>query len=273
MTTLLTNYFNNLKNAFIPNADSMPQRRYDLDWLRVLVFALLILYHIGMLYVENWGYLIKSQYLSQSLENIMLLSDPWRMASLWIISGISIRFILVKVSLWKFVSMRSVRLLLPLFFGILVIVPPQLYYQMTFEGNLNMGYWQFYQVFFQGTSEIFKDYQPGIWPHIDVNHLWYLRELWLYSLFLIPLLPILNSRIIQKSTDWLFSQRALIAITIAVLPIFIIQLLDGDDTRNKLGFTFLLYGYLIGWQATFWQRLRENTRPLLILSLVFYIYP
>ena len=28
-----------------------PARRYDLDWLRVIAFGLLIFYHIGMYYV------------------------------------------------------------------------------------------------------------------------------------------------------------------------------------------------------------------------------
>jgi hypothetical protein len=38
---------------FIPNNHQMLQRRYDLDWLRIIVFMLLIFYHIGMVYTEN----------------------------------------------------------------------------------------------------------------------------------------------------------------------------------------------------------------------------
>ena len=34
-----------LSRFFLPNAESMPQRRHDLDWLRVLAFFLLIFYH------------------------------------------------------------------------------------------------------------------------------------------------------------------------------------------------------------------------------------
>ena len=30
-------------------------RRYDLDWLRIIAFGLLILYHVGMFYV-TWGW-------------------------------------------------------------------------------------------------------------------------------------------------------------------------------------------------------------------------
>ena len=34
-------------------------RRYDLDWLRVIVFALLIFYHVGMFFVP-WGWHLKN---------------------------------------------------------------------------------------------------------------------------------------------------------------------------------------------------------------------
>ena len=30
-------------------------RRYDIDALRIIAFAFLILYHVGMLYVADWG--------------------------------------------------------------------------------------------------------------------------------------------------------------------------------------------------------------------------
>ena len=40
------------------------QRRFELDWLRVLAFGLLIFYHIGMLYVERWGFVLYFSYLS-----------------------------------------------------------------------------------------------------------------------------------------------------------------------------------------------------------------
>ena len=76
---------NSLTKYFIPVQQGMPERRYDLDWLRVLVFGLLIFYHIGMLYVANWGFHFKSAYQSETLANFMLIVEPWRMASLWII--------------------------------------------------------------------------------------------------------------------------------------------------------------------------------------------
>ncbi len=260
-----------IKAIFIPDRVHLPDRRYDLDWLRILAFALLIFYHTGMLYVADWSFHVKSQYLSENLQTIMLLVNPWRMLILWMISGIAIRFILAKVSLGRFVVQRSYRLLLPLLFGILVIVPPQLYYEMNQNGDLAIGYWEFYRQFFDLDNPLFKNYSPGIWHHIDVNHLWYLRELWRFSLYLIFLLPVLNSHQFGRAIDWLARLNGYMLVTIITLPVFTIQLII-DDTKEPLGFLFLVYGYILGWHPILWQRLKDNSNRLLIFSLICYVF-
>ncbi|MGL1957320.1 MAG: acyltransferase family protein [Colwellia sp.] len=258
-------------NAFVPSNKDMPTRRHDLDWLRILVFGLLILFHTGMFYVENWGYHAKSLYQSQFIENLMLIVEPWRMPVLWIISGIAIRFIMAKVSLWRFITIRSFKLLLPLLFGILVVVPPQLYVEMSYNGDLNMNYWQFLNEFFSSDTDIFSKYQAGIWPHINVNHLWFIRALWQYSLILLFLIPLLNTQTVNRATTWLFNQHGVLAILLAVLPLFIIQInWDMETVRYPLGFALMVYGYLIGWNIIFWQRISQQVKPLIIASIICY---
>ncbi|MFT6733915.1 MAG: hypothetical protein ACJAS9_002109 [Polaribacter sp.] len=259
-----------LINLFMPSSKDMPSRRLDLDWLRVLAFGLLIFYHTGMLYVADWDFHVKSQYLSQNLQSVMLLVNPWRMAILWMISGIAIRFILAKVSLKHFLVTRSYRLLLPLLFAILVIIPPQLYYEMTQNGDLNLSYWEFYKQFFNLENLIFEKYSAGIWHHIDVNHLWYLRELWRFSLYLVILLPLFNSRVFKGVLDWFSGLNGYLSALIIAVPIFLIELLI-EDTKEPLGFLFLIYGYLLGWNTVLWQKLKENAFLLLALSLILYV--
>ena len=246
-------------------------RRYDLDWLRVLVFGVLIFYHIGMLYVANWGYHYKSQYLSQPLEGLMLLVNQWRMPLLWVISGISIRFVLQKISAFRFVTARSLRLLLPLLFGILVVVPPQLYVEMSGKGELDMSYWQFYQIFFDLDNPIFDKYRPGILPHIDVNHLWYLRELWTFSLIMLCLSPLLNSRFVQAGVDWLANKAGFIGLYfLPLIPVIIVSAAFPED-KDQIGFTFLVYGYLIGWNVNLWEQIKRHRRAFLSIAIASYV--
>lgn len=246
-------------------------RRYDLDWLRVLAFGLLIFYHIGMLYVADWDFHFKSQYLSRPLEGLMLMVNPWRMPLLWLISGISIRFVLQKVSAYRFVTARSLRLLLPLLFGILVVVPPQLFVEMTGKGDLHMSYWQFYQVFFDLDNPIFEKYQPGILPHIDVNHLWYLRELWTFSIFILILSPVLNSRFVQSVMDWLASKAGFFGLFLLPLIPMIVIGASYEDDKYPMGFLFLVYGYLIGWNVQLWEQIKKYRRVFLRFSAVSYV--
>ena len=100
------------------------ERRVDLDWVRIAAFGLLIFYHVGMLYV-SWGFHIKSIHRVTALEPLMLVLNPWRLALLFLVSGVATRFMLRKSTLGSLLRARSVRLLIPLVFGMLVIVPPQ----------------------------------------------------------------------------------------------------------------------------------------------------
>lgn len=256
----------------ISDTRSIPlARRHDLDWLRVLVFGLLIFYHIGMLYVANWGFHYKSQYLSQPLEGLMLAVNQWRMPLLWVISGISIRFVLQKMSAFRFLTARSLRLLLPLLFGILVIVPPQLFVEMSGKGELHMSYWQFYQIFFDLDNPIFDNYKPGVLPHIDVNHLWYLRELWTFSLITLCLSPLLNSRFVQSGVEWFAGKAGFFGLYF--LPMLILTMVEFalPDNREASGFTFLLFGYLIGWNATLWEQIKRYRKVFLSIAVISYV--
>lgn len=269
------------KSAWLPNNKTtmqMPNRVPVLDNLRIVLFGLLILHHIGMFYSLNWGWHAKSIYRSEWLESLLLIVEPWRMPAIWLISGIAIRFILAKLSLIKFVILRSYRLLLPLLFGVLIVVPPQLYVEMTANGDISMSFWQFMHAFYQPNHPLFEDYQAGIWPHIDVNHLWYLRSLWYYSLYLVILLPQLNSRITSNIRDWFSKQPGILFIATLIAAVLAIQLIWQDgETRYPIGFMFLVLGYLIGWHTVFWEKLGQHLKSLglcylLISALVILGY-
>src|SRR5690606_39343678 len=85
-------------------------RRHELDWLRVLAFGLLILYHLGMAYVAEWGWHIKSPYQSEWLQYLMLWSNQWRMSLLFFISGAAVSYQLERDSSWRFFSRSARRL-------------------------------------------------------------------------------------------------------------------------------------------------------------------
>ncbi|MCW2036965.1 fucose 4-O-acetylase-like acetyltransferase [Xanthomonas arboricola] len=77
----------------------------------------------------TWDWHVKSPTTQLMLEPLMLLSSSWRMSLLFLISGVATAFMLRRPE--GLLYRRSRQLLLPLLFGMAVIVPPQSYYQVV----------------------------------------------------------------------------------------------------------------------------------------------
>ncbi len=263
---------NTLFTEKLPN-----ERRYDLDWLRVMVFGLLIFYHVGMLFVADWGYHYKSQHQAEWLQSLMIFLNQWRLPLLFLISGIAMRFFLSKVSFLRFIGLRTFRLWVPLLFGIWVIVPPQLYIEMLSKGDLpQISYGQFYQAFLDLSHPYFDSYQSGIFPHVDVNHLWYIRELWYFSIYLLiiygglslfKLMPYLY----KPFKSWSITVvGTLLVVGMSGLHFFFFPE-DSEGRRKALGFSFLCLGFLMGWEKYFWEQLSHHRKKLLVLAVFSFI--
>ena len=115
-------------------------RRYDIDALRVMAFSILIVYHVAMFYVENWGWHIKSEYQYDWVKFPMLLVNQWRMPLLFLVSGIASSFLLRKLKIVDFIKSRSLRLLIPFIVGLILVVPPQAYIQALSNGSISSHY-------------------------------------------------------------------------------------------------------------------------------------
>ncbi|MGA0604829.1 acyltransferase family protein [Phenylobacterium sp. VNQ135] len=166
---------------------SASSRRHDLDALRVGAFMLLILYHLGMFYVP-WGWHVKSDHIVPALELPMGLLNPWRLTLLFVISGAATRFMMERLTAGRLAAQRSQRLLIPLLFGMLVIVAPQSWAEVVEKNGYAGGFldfWPRYLTFDPSFGIILPTY----------NHLWFVAYLWVYTMVLAiaaPLLPRLD---------------------------------------------------------------------------------
>ena len=76
-------------------------RRYDLDWLRVLLFGTLVPFHALLGFVDEgtilYGY--RNQDIAGiGAERMLLLLELWHMPSLFLISGVATFFIMQNVA-------------------------------------------------------------------------------------------------------------------------------------------------------------------------------
>lgn len=154
------------------------ERCYGLDWLRIGAFGLLILYHIGMFFVP-WDWHTKTAKPLDWLELPMLLSSPWRLSLLFLISGFASRVLLAKCGgKGRFARQRSLRLLVPLLAGTILFVAPQPWIELREKAGYSDGFLQFwlhdYFEFGTSTGLILPTY----------NHLWFVAYLWIYTMLL-----------------------------------------------------------------------------------------
>lgn len=172
----------------------MSSRRFDLDWLRIAAFGLLILYHVGMVYV-TWEYHVKSHHASAAIEPLMLLLNPWRLILLFVVSGIAMRFMADALGPRDFFIARVGRLLPPLLLGMFVIVPPQSYYEIAQalsagRGLPGVSLENFYLRYVTASGGWCS--AEGCLDTPTWNHLWFVAYLIIYSALLTLLVPILR---------------------------------------------------------------------------------
>lgn len=156
----------------------MPERRYEIDWLRMFAVLLLIYFHTAVIFVHGTTYHIENRQKSVGLDIFTLFVDQWYMPLFFFIAGAATSFALRFRSGFQYVRERVKRLFIPLVFGTLVIIPPQIYYERLSEKVTYSSYIRFYPHFFQGI------YPKG---NFTWNQLWFIAYLFVFSLACLPL--------------------------------------------------------------------------------------
>jgi glucans biosynthesis protein C len=159
-------------------------RRYDLDWLRVIAFAILIFFHTGMGFT-SYDWHVKNYESSPFLDELIRFLHQWRMPLLFFISGAAVWFALEKYGTWHYLGERQKRLLWPLIFGMLVVIPPQVYCERIYQRQGYASFFDFYPTIFTAGS-----YPQG---NLSWHHLWYIPYIWAYSMMTLPLFAWLRS--------------------------------------------------------------------------------
>lgn len=154
-------------------------RLFFADWLRIGAFGLLVLYHVGMLYVP-WDFHVKHVPTYAALEPWMRLTNPWRMSLLFMVSGLATGLMLGRDGLLR---QRTRRLMLPLLLGVAVIVPPQAWLQVREQFGYAGGYLEFLLRYFSADRGFCRDGHCLVLP--TWNHLWFLPYLWCYTVLLL----------------------------------------------------------------------------------------
>ena len=196
------------------------ERHYGLDWLRIGAFGLLILYHIGMVFVP-WGFHVKT---AQPLDWVavpMLALNSWRLLLLFVVSGYASRALLARGDgTGRFATSRTARLIVPLLFGIVVVVPVQPWIELTTQHGYahDFGYFLLHDYF---RFDSVKGIVLPTW-----QHLWFVAYLWFYTMLLAVAVALLGRWSMQGAFDrvfgtmlvWLLPAAWLVAVSAWLFP-------------------------------------------------------
>ncbi|KTE26106.1 MULTISPECIES: acyltransferase family protein [unclassified Sphingopyxis] len=223
-------------------------RHYGMDWLRIGAFALLIFYHIGMYFVP-WGWHVKIAQPLEWVEIPMLATNSWRLALLFLVSGYASAALFAKLGgSGAFVRSRSARLLVPLLFGILVIIPPQPWIELVSQHGYAKSLGAFW------TSDYFHF---GVLDGIVLptyQHLWFVVYLWVYTMLAAAVLAWVPVAVRAKIADG--AARLLGGFGLLIFPmlwwILLFFVFDGHEDTHALiddgpAHLHYLMAFFIGW--------------------------
>ncbi|RJP14290.1 MAG: acyltransferase [Candidatus Abyssobacteria bacterium SURF_5] len=250
-------------------------RRYDIDWLRVLAVLLLIPFHTAIIFApaDSLSY-IKDQE-NRVLNQFSWFVHQWHMPLLFLVSGAATWFSLNSRTGRQYLGERVQRLVIPLVFGTLAIVPPAVYFQRLQFQQFQGSYIAFYPHFFNGI------YPEGnfMW-----GSLWFLAYLFVFSLIVLPLLLFFRREFGKRliSTVASLCERRgeifLFAVPLAVIQAALrarwpgFQNLIGDWANFFFYITFFIYGYLLCSERRFEEAIARNGTLALGMGVVSWLF-
>lgn len=159
------------------NEADMPGRLYYLDWLRVLAMFGIFFFHNARFYDVFSDWHVKNATTNLGASVFIAFLSQWAMPLFFLIAGAGTFYAMKSRRPWQYARERTTRLLVPLVFGMLVIVVPQAYFEAVSHGEQLGGYslFQIYGLYLQTL------------PDMNWFHLWFLVDLFIFSIITIPI--------------------------------------------------------------------------------------
>ncbi len=246
----------------------MNDRQIYIDWIRIFLIFSVFLFHVGMVF-NGWDWHIKNDVRVEALNPVMMLLHAWRMPLLFLVSGAGTRFALGFRRKKQYVAERSKRLLIPLIFGIFLLVPVQVYIEKI---NQYPNLLNFYQHMFDGV------YPAG---NFSWHHLWFIVYLFFISMVFVPFIGLYRSRYYRGFDEWLVrlsSGRA--GLLLLYVPILLSQIVlrpyfpkethafINDWAYMCLDFLYFLYGFVLLGNQKIVETIQRDRQIFLAVTII-----
>ncbi|NLI54246.1 MAG: acyltransferase family protein [Clostridiales bacterium] len=212
-------------------------RKHYIDNLRWMTVLLLFPFHTFMIY-NSFG---ESFYIKGvetiSVSAFIVAAWPWMMPLLFTIAGISSAYAFRTRTPKAYLKERVSRLLIPLIFGVLLIIPLITYFAERFHNGYAGGYIEQYLLFMTKATNL-TGYQGGFTP----GHFWFILYLFLISLLALPVMSVC------KKSNWTLPVEKInlfFLLMLFLVPLLLQPILDISGKSIGEYFAFFLLGYFI----------------------------
>lgn len=209
-------------------------RRHYIDNIRWVVILLLIPYHAAMAW-NTWGennYIVIGS--DKVLSSFIVLFSPFFMPLLFLLAGISTKFALAKRTSGQYIIERVKRLIVPLLFGTIVIMPVMTYIADRHNCGYEGGFFSHYPVFFTKFTDL-----TGGDGGFSFGQFWFLLYLFVISVIALGIILLQKKLIRKEMTD-----IPLRFVIILGLPMFFLKDLLSIGGKS---IALFLYVFLIGY--------------------------
>ena len=226
------------------------------------------------MFFVDWGWHIKNNEIVDWIKIPMSFINQWRIPILFVVSGMGTRFALSHRSGPTYMRERFTRLFIPLLLGMILIVPPQVYFERLTQGLPYTSFIDFYPHYFEGI------YPEG---NFSWHHLWFLPYLLIMSLLATPIfimlrkegntiIPIFKNLLPRFPGSLYLAIPPLILIEVILHDSFpISHALVGDWYALVLYFSLFVIGYiLICCSSSFWTAVLKIRHWTLIIGIISY---
>lgn len=230
-------------------------RHIGMDLLRELFVFYPLFFHTARIFDEIPGYYIKSESGSPLLTMIVIFTSLVGMPILFFIAGYCLLNSLKKRNIKELFIERFKRLMVPFFFGLLLLAPPLAYIEEKtkgLNGSYDKSYFQFLADFFSVTLTldfpwfVVADPKVGIF---QATHFWFLYILFLFTFIMLPFLLYLVSK--KGEVFLIFLKRAFVKTPVFFLlaaPIGLIEAYFGTSIsggwNHNVYLAVIFYGFV-----------------------------
>jgi glucan biosynthesis protein C len=255
------------------------ERRYDLDWLRVLSLAVVFIAHCIQLFGVRYNWFIRNPESSLAVDYLDSWINMWIMSLFFAISGAGSWYALRSRSNKQYIQSRVKRILLPIYtVGLFIYMPTVYFFLLPNSGEHYTNFWPALGGYF-ATLVDFGLNPLKLIPTPYTGSYWFIKFLFLFTLVTLPLFNYLRTkqglRLIDKLAGW-FSQRG--GFFIPLIPLIIIRVAlqwRFPSEEHYAAFTQFCYFFVIGFimvaDKRFTLTMIKQVPAYIVLGLVSYV--